>query len=161
MGNESAVDLSAILLPVTGKLLVVPSAMVAEIIKRRELTRPELAPDWLLGHVKWHHERVPVLSFESLNEDAIADAESGSRIVIFAALAEPDQLAIRHYALLTRGVPNLLRLTPEDLHEEAEGVPMGPAERMRVRVYGQPGALPDFDFIERQVARLRTAMDAG
>ena len=153
MSNETAVDISAILLPVTGQLLVVPSAMVAEIIKRRDLQQPPDAPDWLLGHVKWHHERVPVISFESLNEDAIADPGSGSRIVIFAALAEPEQLSVRHYALLTRGVPNLLRLTPDDLHE-VDGLPMGPAERMKLRVHGQAGALPDFDFIERQVARL-------
>jgi chemotaxis signal transduction protein len=152
MNSESAVDLSAVLLPVTGQLLVVPSALVAEIIKRRELQRPEGAPDWLLGHVKWHHEQVPVISFESMNEDAIVDPASGSRIVIFAALAEAEHLPVRHYALLTRGVPNLLRLTPEDVHR-VDGLPLGPAERMKVRVYGQPGALPDFDYIERQLGR--------
>ena len=153
MSNQAAVDLSALLLPVTGQLLVVPSAMVAEIIKRRELAAPADAPDWLLGHVKWHQERVPVISFESLNDDPIADPASGSRIVIFSALGEPEHMPLRHYALLTRGVPNLLRLTPEDVHA-VEGVLMGPAERMKVRVYGQPGALPDFDYIERHVGRL-------
>ena len=40
-------DLSALLVPVTGELLVVPGAVVAEIIKRRELQRPPGAPDWL------------------------------------------------------------------------------------------------------------------
>ena len=152
MNSDSAVDLSALLLPVTGQLLVVPSAMVAEIIKRRELRPPPGAPDWLLGHVKWHQELVPVLSFEALNGTSSADAASGSRIVIFAALAEPEQLAVRHYALLTRGVPNLLRLTPEDM-SQVEGLLIGPAERMKVRVYGQPGAIPDFDHFERHLAR--------
>jgi len=156
VNTESALDISAVLLPVTGQLLVVPSAMVAEIIKRRELVAPAGAPDWLLGHVKWHQQRVPVLSFESLNGSPNADASSGSRIVIFGALAEPDQLAVRHYALLTRGVPNLLRLTPEDL-SLVEGVPLGPAERMKLRVHGQAGALPDFDSIERQLAALPPA----
>ncbi|MBK9470468.1 MAG: chemotaxis protein CheW, partial [Gammaproteobacteria bacterium] len=42
-------DLSALLVPVTGQLLVVPGAVVAEIIKRRDLQRPPAAPDWLLG----------------------------------------------------------------------------------------------------------------
>jgi chemosensory pili system protein ChpC len=153
MSGETAVDLSALLLPVTGQLLVVPTAMVAEIIKRRELAAPAGAPEWLLGHVKWHQEQVPVLSFEAMNDAAVADPAGGSRIVIFGALAEPDQLSVRHYALLTRGVPNLLRLTSEDLHE-VEGAHTGPAERMKLRVHGQAGALPDFDFIERELARL-------
>jgi chemosensory pili system protein ChpC len=151
MNTESAVDISAVLLPVTGQLLVVPSAMVAEIIKRRELVPPQDAPAWLLGHVKWHQERVPVISFESLNGEAIADAASGSRIVIFGALGEPEHMPVRHYAMLARGVPNLLRLTPADM-QAVDGVPLGPAERMKLRVHGQSGALPDFDYIERQVA---------
>ena len=153
MSNEAAVDISAVLLPMTGQLLIVPSAMVAEIIKRRDLVQPPGAPDWLLGQVKWHQVRVPVISFESLNDDAITDPASGSRIVIFAALSEPELMPVRHYALLTRGVPNLLRLTPEDLHEIPE-LPLGPAERMKLRVHGQAGALPDFDYIERKVASL-------
>jgi chemosensory pili system protein ChpC len=151
MSEETAVDLSALLLPVTGQLLVLPSAVVAEIIKRRELTRPAGAPDWLLGHVKWHQEHVPVLSFEALNDDAIADPESGSRIVIFAAVS--DDLPLRHYALLARGVPNLLRLTAEDV-QPLDSAITGPAERMKVRVHGQQAAIPDIDYIERHVARL-------
>jgi chemosensory pili system protein ChpC len=152
MNSQSALDISAVLLPVTGQLLVVPSAMVAEIIKRRELSRPPRAPQWLLGHVKWHQLQVPVISFESMNETAIADPASGSRIVIFGALGEPEAMPVRHYALLTRGVPNLLRLTPDDL-VALDNLPLGPVERVKVRVYGQAGALPDFDAIERLVAR--------
>lgn len=151
MNDGTVVDLSALLLPVTGQLLVLPSVVVAEIIKRRELVRPPGAPEWLLGYVKWHQESVPVLSFEALNDDAIADPDSGSRIVIFATIS--DDLSLRHYALLARGVPNLLRLTDVDV-QPLDSAITGPAERMKVRVYGQQAAIPDIDYIERHVARL-------
>jgi len=149
--RDAAVDLSALLLPMTAQLLIVPSVVVAEIIKRRELERPADAPDWLLGHLKWREQVVPVLSFETLNGDAISEQDSGSRIVIFSALAE--QLPVPHYALLTRGVPNLLRLTAEVV-QPFDSAMLGPAERMKVQVYGLQGAIPDFDYIERHVARL-------
>lgn len=149
MDNENAaLDLSALLLPVTGQLLVVPTAVVAEIIKRRELAPPEGAPDWLLGHVKWHQSMVPVICFEALNGQAVDQDDTGSRIVIIATLDA--QSAQRHYALLTRGVPNLLRLTPEDIHQ-VEGAVPGSAEHMKVRVHGQLAAVPDLDHIERCV----------
>lgn len=146
--QDAALDLSALLLPVSGQLLVVPSVVVAEIIKRRPLEPPPEAPDWLLGHVKWHQESVPVLSFEALNRSGIAEEQTGSRIVIFGCLGEG--AGSRHYALLTRGVPNLLRLTA-DVLEQIQGLSPGPAERMKVSVYGQTAAIPDLDFIERHL----------
>lgn len=148
---DSARDLSALLVPVIGQLLVVPSAVVVEIIKRRELVRPPGAPDWLLGTLQWHHERLPVLSFEALNGQTDADAGHGSRIVITSALAEGGQR--RNYAILAQGVPHLLLMTAADV-QAVEAPALGPAERMKVRVHGQDAAIPDFDFIEQHLAQL-------
>jgi len=154
--DNAALDLSALLLPVTGQLLVVPTAVVAEIIKRRELHPPADAPDWLLGHVKWHQAAVPVLCYEALNGQSVPEEDSGSRIVIIATLDA--QSGQRHYALLTRGVPNLLRLTPEDIHQ-VEGALPGAAERMKVRVHGQIAAIPDLDYIEKRLFGLEGLAD--
>jgi len=137
-------------------LLVVPTAVVAEIIKRRELHPPADAPDWLLGHVKWHQAAVPVLCYEALNGQSVPEEDSGSRIVIIATLDA--QSGQRHYALLTRGVPNLLRLTPEDIHQ-VEGAVPGTAERMKVRVHGQIAAIPDLDYIEKRLFGLEGLAD--
>jgi chemosensory pili system protein ChpC len=142
-------DLSALLVPVTGQLLVVPGAVVAEIIKRRDLQRPPAAPDWLLGTLLWHHEKLPVLSFEALNGHAGPDPGHGSRIVILSTLS--DVAPARNYAILAQGVPHLLLLTAADVQAVDAPAP-GPAERMKVRVHGQDAAIPDFDFIEQHLA---------
>ncbi|MBK6287819.1 MAG: chemotaxis protein CheW [Gammaproteobacteria bacterium] len=142
----SAVDLSALLLPVSDRLLIVPSVVVAEIIKRRDLHPPAGAPDWLLGRIQWHHAAVPVISFEALNNDQRPDPGAGSRIVILATVGEA--VPERYYAILSQGVPHLLRLTPDDVRE-AEGVMRGPAELMQVRVHGQRAAIPDLEYLER------------
>lgn len=144
----AALDLSTLLLPVTGQLLVVPSATVAEIIKRRELSRPASGPSWLLGTLQWHGEPVPVVSFEAMNAEQTPDPGSCSRIVILNAITEG--VSIRHYAMLTQGVPHLLRLTPDSI-EELDDEPTGPAECMKARIFGQFAAIPDFDYIERLI----------
>jgi chemosensory pili system protein ChpC len=141
----AALDLSTLLLPVTGQLLVVPSAVVAEIIKRRELSRPESGPEWLLGTLQWHGVAVPVVSFEAMNGEATPDPGSCSRIVILSTIT--DGVSIRHYAMLTQGVPHLLRLTPESI-EALDDEPVGPAECLKARIFGQFAAIPDFDYIE-------------
>ena len=149
--DEAAVDLSVLLLPVTGKLLVVPSVMVAEIIKRRELREPEESSHGFLGTFPWHNGRVPALSFETLNNEGIVtDVGGGSRLVIMNTLADPDRR--RNYAILTQGVPHLMRLTPGDVTAMANAI-IGPAERMRVQVHGQLGSIPNLDYIERQLPK--------
>ena len=145
----SAVDLSALLLPVTARLLIVPSVVVAEIIKRRDLHPPAGAPDWLLGRIQWHHALVPVISFEALNNGTRPDPGAGSRIVILATVAE--NTPERYYAILTQGVPHLLRLTPDDVRA-VEGVMHGPAELMQVSVHGQLAAIPDLEYLERHAS---------
>jgi hypothetical protein len=90
------------------------------------------------------------VSFEALNADtAVPDAGGGSRLVIMNTLSDPEHRL--HYAILTQGVPHLMRLTPPDMiaHESAG---LGPAERMRVHAHGQLAAIPDLDYVERQVA---------
>lgn len=151
VNSAAQLDLSALLVPVTGRLLIVPSAVVAEIIKRRELRPPAEPHGWLLGELKWHHMAVPVVAFEGLNNDPVPDPGSGSRLVIMNLPGENGR--VHNYAILTQGVPHLLRLTGDDM-EEMDSSYLGPAERMRVRVYGQVAAIPDFDLIERHVQSL-------
>jgi chemosensory pili system protein ChpC len=145
------VDLSAVLLPVTGRLLVVPSSVIAEIIKQRELSPPAGGPAWLLGTLKWHQQAVPVISFEAINGSDVPDTATTSRVVILSTISEGARYS--HYAIPTQGVPHLLRLTVDDV-KSVDGATCGPAERLRVLVYGQHAAIPDLDHLEHHLAAL-------
>lgn len=141
------VDVSALLLPVAGELLVVPSVSVSEIIRPRPLERSATAPNWLLGTFQWHGQRLRVLSFEALNNNDKPSPLSASRLVIFNLMV-PTAEGVGQYALLTHGVPHLMRLTPDNLIKINSAL-LGPAERMKVSLYGQDGAIPDIDYLER------------
>ena len=147
---EAELDLSAMLLPLSGGMLVVPSVSVAEIIRSRE-TEPAAAssPEWLLGYMKWRQYPLPVISFEAINGDALPTSNTGSRLVILNSLVEGEERPM--LAVVTQGVPNLLRLTPEVI-TAVDGEP-GQAELQRVRVHGQSAAIPDIDFLAAQVAQ--------
>lgn len=99
-GKHSSRDLSALLVPLAEELLVLPSAVVVEIIRRRDLVRPLRAPAWLLGMLHWHEATIPVLCFEALNGGALSDTGHGGRIVIMSALGDGGRW--RNYALLAR-----------------------------------------------------------
>jgi len=145
--SAASVDLSALLLPVAGELLVVPSELVVEIIRVRPLERPEQAPQWLLGEFAWHGDRLRVLSFDALNSNGKPSEQVGSRLVILR-MVESSERAQRNYAILTHGVPHLMRLVPDSL-TRVQSALLGPAERMKVNIFGQDGSIPDLDYLER------------
>ena len=149
VSEEAELDLSAMLLPLSGGMLVVPSVTVAEIIRSRETEPAAVAPKWLLGYMKWRQYPLPVISFEAMNGDELPTSNTGSRLVIFNSLAEGEEKPM--LAVVTQGVPNLLRLTPEVI--TAVDDEPGPAELQRVRVHGQSAAIPDIDFLAAQVAQ--------
>lgn len=150
--GELARDLSALLLPLAEELLIVPSAVVVEIIRRRELLRPVQAPAWLLGMLHWHETLIPVLSFETLNGGVISDSGQGGRIVVMSTLGEGG--GWRNYAILARGVPHLLLMTAADVHTDPQRPP-GPVEQMKVRVHGRNAAIPDLDALEAALLQVR------
>jgi len=143
--EHSSHDLSALLVPLAEELLVVPSAVVVEIIRRRDLVWPLRAPAWLLGMLHWHETTIPVLCFEALNGGALSDTGHGGRIVIMSALGDGGRW--RNYAVLAQGVPHLLLMTAADVHPDPQRTP-GRTECMKVRVHGQDGAIPDLDAVE-------------
>jgi chemosensory pili system protein ChpC len=143
-------DLSAMLLPIADELLVVPRETVLDIIKPRALTRHPSAPEWLTGEFDWHNERLFIVSFESLNGDTPDDQRIASRLVILRRSSSSQDGGPSSYGLLTHGVPHLIRLTPDSIARVDNAV-LGPAERMKVRVHGQEGAIPDLDYLDRHV----------
>lgn len=138
-------DLSALLVPLVDDLLLLPSAVVVEIIRRRELIRPVAAPSWLLGMLHWHDTTIPVLCFEALNGAGLSDTGHGGRIVIMSVVGESPPC--EHYAILAQGVPHLLLLTDGDVLPDAERQP-GSMELMKVQAHGRDAAIPDLDAVE-------------
>lgn len=145
-------QIASLLLPVSGKLLVVPNVSVAEIIPFREPDAEEDVPTWYLGEIEWRSLRVPVVSFEAINDEPFAARGANRRIAIFNAVINDDRLPF--CGVVTEGLPRLMRVMADEitLDEEASA---GPAERLRVLVLGERAAIPDIAFIQSQLSTLR------
>lgn len=61
--------LNALLLPLLGRTLLLPSVALAELVNLLPVEPVEpggaAAPAWYLGAVRWRERRVPLLSFEA------------------------------------------------------------------------------------------------
>ena len=81
--KKGITDLSSMLLPVEGRLLLLPGVAVAEIVT---FVPPEHdgvnMPPWYLGTIHWRNQRVPLVSYEVLTGGSLPFISSHCRIAV-------------------------------------------------------------------------------
>ena len=140
-----------LLVPLADERLLVPRSCVSEVVNYQAPVPMEGAPPWYLGTVAWGGRRVPLVSFESACGRNPPRASARTRIV--ATLALGSDVAGARVALVRRGFPQLVRLSPEVVLPD-DGA--APGERSpvicRVRMSNETPLIPDFERIERMIA---------
>ena len=144
-------ELATLLIPMNGKQWVIPNVTVAEIIPYVE---PQVEgddnPTWFLGYIDWRGTRVPVVSFEAINEEPFVSQSSSRRIAVTNALI--DGVKLPFCGVVAESVPRLMRIQPNEIINE--DVEVGPAEMGHVLVNGEQAVIPNVDFIQEQVLKL-------
>jgi len=154
--SNSQETLSALLIPVSGNALLVPSAALAEMIPFSTLEGMEEGPEWLLGQISWRDQTIPVVSFERANGEALAlalaESRDSARLAIMNRVSDKGDL--RFYALVVQGIPHPLSVTPADItHRDKEP---GGYEKACVIAHGTPAVIPDLDGIEAGIDEVMT-----
>lgn len=146
----SQTRVSSLIVPMQGMGLLVPAALVAEILPFIGMEAKTKGPDWLLGEVLWRGQKLPVLSFECANGEGTVLPRPGSRFAVMHTLSEG--AARDFYALLVHGQPSAVEIDAGDL-EAVEG-PEAQAVKTYVRHHGQVLRVPDPDALEPLLAEL-------
>jgi len=151
-GNQTpkeVTDISSMLLPIEGRILLLPGVAVAEIVSFVSPEPDDMeAPVWFLGSVYWRNQRVPLVSFEAMVEGRNPFVSSHCRIAILNNTGLHHQLSF--FALLLQATPKLLRLTSEALVANNEKI-IEEGEILHVKVDGEEAIIPDISFMERKI----------
>lgn len=140
--------ISSVLMPMQQRPLLIPSACIVGI---QDYSRPEQNyPDteWLLGDLRWRGIKIPVVSFERLNQGRFAEFSATNRIAIMHRTSKNDNLPF--YAMVVQGVPQPLTLVREEVRNSAEE--KGPMEKHRVILRDVPASIPDLELLEQKIA---------
>ena len=147
-------QISTLLIPISGRHLILPNVTVAEIIPFRDPIVDEDVPTWFLGHFEWRASQVPLISFEAINDEPFAGRGYGRRIAILNNVIGDPMLPF--CGIVTEGLSRLLRLAAEEIGEDNDAS-SGPAEIARVYINGERASIPNVTWIQQQLLRLRTA----
>ena len=152
LADELPAELVTFLMPVTNRYLLLPNVTVAEIIHHRTPAQPDDMPTWFLGDLEWRGQKVPMVSFEALNEEPFQADARRQNIAVLNGISQPQKLPF--LAILTQGAPRLMRITPDEIASTNSEERSGPAELMMVSANGESASIPDLNYIESCVLNL-------
>ena len=145
--NSTPAEIACLMVPVSKRLLLVPSTSVAEIVPFTAVSRVADAPDWLLGNYHWREQQVPLISFEQLNGENRPDLHSRCRVAVLNNTGQSDGLPF--IAIMTQGIPRLARVTEEEIQQLDLTTDKKPFELMHVSLAGEEAVVPDIVGMEK------------
>jgi chemosensory pili system protein ChpC len=143
-------ELYCLLVPLADERLLLPRPCVTEVVNYQAPTPMAGAPSWYLGTVAWGGRRVPLVSFEAACGKALPRASGRTRIVVMQGITGQTG---GHFAVLTQGFPQLVRLSPEVIHaDDARAFGERGPVIGQVRMMNETPLVPDFERLEQMIA---------
>lgn len=151
--HGAAEELYCLLVPLADDRLLVPRSCVTEVINYQAPTPMEGAPPWYLGSVAWGGRRVPLVSFEATCGRNVPRTSGRTRLVVMQSITSHLEASGGHFAVLTQGFPQLVRLSP-DVLQPHEGRAHGDRGTVicQVRMVNETPLVPDFERLEQMIA---------
>ena len=99
----------------------------------------------------WRGVSIPLVSFELLNNEVLADQLPGARVAVFNCINDSGKLPF--FAVLTQGIPRSVKVASSDLIKQ--NVKVGHAEEMLATLQEQTVVIPNLDYIENTIAKAK------
>jgi len=147
--SKAAGEVRSVLIPLADRQLLLPNAVVAEIMAYQQPEEREGMPEWFLGNMAWRGVLVPVISYEAmLGGGAVTPGHRG-RIAILNGLNGHPRLS--HYGMVVQAIPSLVRVTTNNVLALPRADEESPLIRQGVELELNPAYIPDLDEIERRL----------
>ena len=134
--------------------VIVPNALVAEIISVKDVKVSDSYPNWLLDKMSWRGADVPLLSFEAANGDKdVSKVNLNTQAVVLYAVGSSGDLSETPYlGLVMSGVPHVSQFSREQIVTDSEALEEHPMIAQKVRINGASVSILDVDAMVDMVA---------
>ncbi|MCU7923310.1 MAG: chemotaxis protein CheW [Candidatus Thiodiazotropha sp. (ex Dulcina madagascariensis)] len=149
--NQTVVEeVRSVLIPLHEQRLLLPNAVIAEVMDYQQPEPADDAPAWFLGNLAWRGVMMPVVSFEGMRGERVVIPGQRGRILIINALSGDERLS--HIGLVLQSIPSLVRVSAENvLPVNPEEDDPDPLVKQPVELDLSPAIIPDLDEIESRV----------
>lgn len=150
--NSTVELLNTLLFPMQRGMLVLPDIAVAEIVDYKSVTADDdCDADWYLGQFNWRDIDVPLVCFDRINGDEVANEDSFAKIVVINSVSERDLFP--YWAFVINESPRMQNINEAAL-VQVEDADLGEMTAMRAEIQGEAVILPDLEKIEAAIVAL-------
>lgn len=141
--SEIQQTVRSVLIPISDAYVLIPSAMVAEVLRVQEIEIQASPVESLEGQLRWRGQTVPLLSVETIaGLPAVSDG-TDPRIVVLYGLQE----ALPFLAINSSSAPKILSITA-DMLQQPETIEDLPGLVAKLSLDEQTVYLPDVDYLQ-------------
>jgi chemosensory pili system protein ChpC len=144
MSNE----IRAVLIPIEeNRKLLLPNAMVAEVLGMRSIENTTQDVDWLLGTVSWRGWEIPLIDFAVLTgSDVPTDINTSHNLAVLKSINHPEDMP--YFAVLSRGIPKLQLVSRGDMQLHEQKQINHNAIASLVSIQDEMADIPNMNYIE-------------
>lgn len=152
---EDTKTIKCVILTLRKENVIVPNALVAEIISVKDIQQSENNPDWFLGTMTWRGADVPLLSFEASGGEKISKVNLNTQAVVLYAVGETGEVSEHPYlGLVMSGVPHVSNFTRDQVKTDDQAEEEHPMVAQKVRINGASVSILDVDAMVEMVEQL-------
>ncbi len=134
-------------LPIAGEQILVPNAVVAEVVAADTVSPVSGDPEWLLGSLTWRGSVLPLVCMEAAVGGTRLEAGARSKIVILKSLSASEPL--ENFAVLVQGIPHQVLATDHTVTLESPINGGRPFVAADLQVEGEQAFIPNLDAVEK------------
>jgi chemosensory pili system protein ChpC len=150
-----ATQLKCVILTLRRVNILLPNAMVAEIISVKDLKKSENTPGWYIGKMDWRGEAIPLLSFEAAGGDEIANVNLNTQAVVLYAVSKSGEISDSPFiGLVMSGVPHVTRFSRKQINIDSDPSDDHPMVAQKVRINGASVSILDVEAMVDMVDKL-------
>jgi len=147
--------IKCVILTLRKENVIVPNALVAEIVSVKEIEKKGDTPGWFLGNMKWRGSDVPLLSFEAAGGSSSAKVNLNTQAVILYGVGKDEEAKENPYlALVMSGVPHVSHFKREQIKTDNTAMDDHPMVAQRVRINGASVSILDVDAMVGMVSQV-------
>ena len=146
-------QLKCVILTLRKENVIVPNALVAEIISVKEVEEASNMPAWYLGDMKWRGADVPLLSFEAAGGDDTSKVNLNTQAVVLYAVGRDGEKSDNPYlGLVMSGVPHVSHFSRDQIKTDTDASDEHPMVAQKVRINGASVSILDVDEMVHMVS---------
>lgn len=152
---EDTQTIKCVILTLRKENVIVPNALVAEIISVKDIQQSENNPGWFLGTMTWRGADVPLLSFEASGGEKTSKVNLNTQAVVLYAVAKTGEVSEHPYlGLVMSGVPHVSNFTRDQIKTDDQAEEDHPMVAQKVRINGASVSILDIDAMVDMVEEL-------